>query len=133
MDYVTTCSCGKINVSASFPLPLEQYQARQCDCDFCVAHGLAYLSDANGTISFSAKEKMNQLKQGSEQATFWQCSNCKDIVVVTHSQNAETRGAVSKSLFAQKYKLKPSITVSPKKLSPSEKSERWSAAWSKVV
>lgn len=118
---------------AYFPSPIEEYQARECDCDFCISRGLAYLSDVNGTISFSPKELMNQLKQGSGQATFWECDSCHDVVAVTNKKNGEVRGAVSKQLFAQHFKLKPSVPISPKKLSPSEKSERWPNVWSKVV
>lgn len=133
MNYSTSCSCGKIKVVANFPSPIEEYQARECDCDFCILRGLAYLSDVNGTISFSPKEAMNQLKQGSGQATFWECDNCHDVVAVTNEKNGVIRGAVSERLFAQNFQLKPSVTVSPKKLSASEKSDRWPTVWSKVV
>ncbi|WP_353668024.1 hypothetical protein [Marinomonas sp. THO17] len=133
MSYSTSCSCGKITVVANFPSPIEEYQARECDCDFCISRGLAYLSDVNGTISFSPKETMNQLKQGSGQATFWECDNCHDVVAVTNEKNGVVRGAVSKRLFARRFQLKPSVTVSPKKLSASEKSVRWPNVWSKVV
>ncbi|UTW46110.1 aldehyde-activating protein [bacterium SCSIO 12696] len=133
MEYSSECKCGKVKVLASFPLPIEENQARECDCDFCVAHGLAYLSDVNGTISFSPKNQLNQLKQGSQQATFWQCSHCKQVIAVTHSKDGETRGAVSKALFERGFSLKPSIGVSPKKLSPEDKSERWPTVWSTVI
>lgn len=133
MNYSTSCSCGKVKVVAKFPSPIEEYQARECDCDFCTLRGLAYLSDVYGTISFSPKDTMNQLKQSSGQATFWECDNCHDVVAVTTEKNGEVRGAVSKRLFAQYFQLKPSITVSPKKLSASEKSDRWPTVWSKIV
>lgn len=133
MNYSTSCSCGKIKVTAYFPLPIEEYQARECDCDFCISRGLAYLSDAKGTISFSPKAQLNQLKQGSGQAIFWECNNCHDVVAVTNSKHDEVRGAVSKQLFAKHLTLKPSVIVSPKQLSASEKAERWSTVWSKVV
>ena len=133
MKYSTSCSCEKIKVVAIFPSPIEEYQARECDCDFCISRGLAYLSDVNGTINFSPKETMNQLKQGSGQATFWECDNCNDVVAVTNEKNGHVRGAVSKQLFAQHFKLKSSVTASPKKLSALEKSDRWPTVWSKVV
>ena len=133
MDYSSTCSCGSIKVNAFFPLSIEEYQARACDCNFCTSLGLAYLSDVNGTISFSPKSEMNQLKQGSEQATFWQCRTCEQVVAVTNTKDRETRGAVSKAIFEKKFSLKPSVTVSPKQLSPKGKTERWRTGWSKVV
>ncbi|WP_196157178.1 aldehyde-activating protein [Reinekea sp. G2M2-21] len=133
MEYQAECSCGQVKVSIRLPQPIEEYQARECDCDFCVRYGLAYISDANGTISFAPIQSMNQLKQGSGQATFWQCSHCTDFVAVTHDCNGVERGAVVKALFANKHKLKPSITVSPRQLQPKEKPIRWSAVWSRVV
>ncbi|CZF79624.1 MULTISPECIES: aldehyde-activating protein [Grimontia] len=133
MNYSSTCDCGEIKINVCFPLPIDEYQARACDCDFCVPRELAYLSDVNGTISFSPRNKMNQLKQGSGQATFWQCSNCKQVVAVTNTSKGETRGAVSKAIFAKKFSLKPSAFISPKNLSPKEKIERWPTVWSKVV
>lgn len=133
MKYYSTCYCGAIKINAYFPHSIEAYQARACDCDFCAPRGLAYLSDANGTISFSPQDQMSQLKQGSGQATFWQCNHCKQIVAVTNSENGEARGAVSKALFDNEFSLKPSIWVSPKHLAPKEKAERWSTVWSAVV
>jgi hypothetical protein len=112
---------------------IEEYQARACDCDFCVPRGLAYLSDVNGTISFSPADKMKQLKQGSGQAIFWQCRQCEQVVAVTNTKDGETRGALSKTLFEKQYNLMPSLAVSPKQLSPKEKAKRWTTVWSKVV
>jgi hypothetical protein len=131
--YSTSCPCGEIKVVVDFPRPIEAYQARACDCDFCTSRGLAYLSDVDGTLSFSPIQKMNQLKQGSGQAIFWQCQNCLHIVAVTSESNGVVRGAIAKQIFEQNFQLKPSINVSPKTLSPSEKTKRWLTVWSKVV
>ncbi|MDK2593871.1 aldehyde-activating protein [Pseudoalteromonas obscura] len=133
MKYCASCKCGNVEVSVNFPHPIEKYQPRECNCDFCLANGLAYLSDPNGTLSLTAKDPMKRLKQGSLQATFWQCPHCMDIVAVTHANNNKTRGAVSKQLFEAKYRIPPSIRVSPKKLSPTEKLIRWNTAWSTVI
>lgn len=133
MNYSTTCKCGTIKIKAFFPLSIEEYQARACDCSFCVPRELAYLSDVNGTISFSPTSELNQLKQGSEQATFWQCLHCEQVVAVTNTANGETRGALSKALFDEQFALRPSISLSPKQLSATQKAERWPTVWSLVV
>ncbi|WCN08745.1 hypothetical protein [Marinomonas mediterranea] len=132
MDYSTECSCGKNKALVQLPQAIEEYQARECDCDFCVSYGLAYISDVKGTLSFSPRQTMHQLNQGSGQATFWQCSNCKDIVAVTHRDNGEERGSVVKTLLS-KYTLQSSVKVSPKQLTSEAKPERWAMVWSKVV
>lgn len=98
-----------------------------------MARGLAYLSDPDGTLSFHPKDGMRQLQQGSEQASFWQCEHCDQVLVVTHEELGVLRGAVSKALFEKDYKLAPSVSVSPKQFSPREKTQRWSAVWSKVI
>lgn len=133
MHYSVSCNCGHVNISAFLPLPVEDYEARECSCRFCVSRGLAYISDVNGTISFDSLETMAQLKQGSGQAIFWQCNNCQQVVAVTNQSNGEIRGALSKKLFAKRYTLKPSISVSPQTLSPAQKAERWALVWSQVV
>ena len=133
MEYKARCSCGDIEIIINLPEPIESYSARKCDCDFCVPRCLAYLSDANGTLSFTPKDKLVQLKQGSGQATFWQCRNCEDVVAVSNTQNGDTRGAAVKGLFEGLYSLQESVTVSPKTLSAAEKLERWPLVWAKVV
>lgn len=133
MRYTGTCTCKKIEVVATFPRAIETYEARACDCDFCVARNLAYLSDANGTLSFSPRSGLQPLTQGSGQAVFWQCTSCHDVVAVTHEQDGQTRGAAAKSVFSDEHPLRPSVTVSPKTLSPQEKPQRWQQVWSRVV
>ena len=66
------------------------------------------------------------------------CMYCVCCVCVCHPRekfvkNGDFRGAVSKAIFENQYSLKPSVTVSPKRLSPEEKYERWLSVWSKVV
>ncbi|MGS2719409.1 hypothetical protein [Paraglaciecola aestuariivivens] len=133
MNYKLYCSCKQIEVAAFFPTDIENYQARACDCSFCLPLKLAYLSDANGSFSFGPKAKMEQLKQGSNQAIFWQCKGCKDIIGVTYQNAHEVRGALSQQLFLSQHNLLPAVEVSPKTLSPTEKTQRWSAVWSKVL
>ncbi|NMH60334.1 aldehyde-activating protein [Alteromonas ponticola] len=133
MNYSASCTCGKVSLSIDLPSPIDTYQTRECDCDFCVARGLAYFSDPDGTLSFAPEEALNPLEQGSGQATFWECDHCHQVVAVTNEQDGEVRGAASRQLFAQQYRLQASITVSPKQLSPAEKVERWRTVWCKVV
>lgn len=133
MKYTASCDCGRIDITVDFPHAIETYQPRACDCDFCMARGLAYLSDPDGTLSFAPKDGMRQLKQGSQQASFWQCEHCNQVLVVTHEEEGVLRGAVSKALFEKTYELAPAVWVSPKQFSPKEKTQRWSAVWSKVI
>ena len=129
MRFQTHCSCGNISVGLILPKPIESYRPRQCDCDFCMSNNIQYLSDSNGSLSIKPTTQLNQLRQGSEQAVFWQCSNCHQIVAVSHQYENEFRGALNAQLFSHEHQLPEAVVVSPKSLSPSEKRERWSSVW----
>ncbi len=133
MMYSSSCSCGKIQVKLSLPKSLSQYTPRACDCDFCTARNASYLSDPEGRLQITETEELDQLMQGSEQAIFWQCKSCHDLIGVTHEFENGLQGAVNANLFAESYKLQNSVPVSPKTLSPEEKRERWREGWMSVT
>ncbi|XOV77571.1 MAG: aldehyde-activating protein [Aestuariibacter sp.] len=132
MHYSACCSCGEVTVQISLPNPIEAYEPRQCDCDFCMARGLAYLSDPNGLLTITSEKPLKALKQGSNQASFLQCLGCDQVVAVTCQYETELRGAASSRLFAKHYQLATSSPVSPKLLSAVDKRERWLTLWAKV-
>jgi len=133
MGYSSTCRCGKTSVQLVLPNPIESYAPRECDCDFCQSNQITYLSDPEGSLFVASHEALNQSKQGSEQATFWHCSSCEQMVVVTNTLDDEVKGAVNGKLLSNKYTLQQPQAVFPKLLSPTEKRDRWSAAWLRVT
>ncbi|WDE01681.1 aldehyde-activating protein [Thalassomonas actiniarum] len=132
MNYSSTCSCGKVAIKISLPKNIEEYEPRACDCDFCMARSLSYLSDSNGQLKVYHSSELEPFKQGSEQASFWQCSSCHDLVVVTCEIDNHTKGAINARMFEKQYNLKPAVSVSPKTLAPEEKLNRWNTVWLKV-
>ncbi|WP_052155007.1 hypothetical protein [Aliiglaciecola lipolytica] len=132
-QYSVNCNCKSITVNISLPNTIESYQPRACDCDFCQSHNLSYLSDKDGTLSISPTAKLNTLKQGSQQASFLQCANCLQVVAVTYYSAELQKGAVSSELFSTSHALPEAIAVSPKRLSESEKVQRWSTMWLTIV
>ncbi len=44
------CYCGNIRILASFSQYLVTYSPRACDCEFCLKHGAAYVSDPEGSL-----------------------------------------------------------------------------------
>ncbi len=129
MEYSANCKCGKVAVLLSISHDIENLEPRECDCDFCSSHELIYLSESNGKLSIEAHDTLKQLKQGSEQAIFWQCVFCDQIIAVTSEFEGKIKGAVNGKLFAKDRKLKTPITVSPKLLSATEKRARWQTMW----
>ncbi|WP_299948534.1 hypothetical protein [uncultured Microbulbifer sp.] len=69
---------------------------------------------------------LEQIKQGAELASFWQCSSCYQFICVTYDFKIEIKGAVSGALFEC---FRQPVSVSPKTLSPEEKLERWGRVW----
>lgn len=129
MQYSASCRCGKIKVTLVISQPIENFQPRQCDCDFCRSHNLIFISEPEGHLSLVAQTDVIQLKQGSEQAKFWQCTSCQQIVAVSCEIAGNLKGTVNANLFAQSHKLKTPVVVSPKLLSLEQKRDRWAKAW----
>lgn len=132
MHYSASCSCGEVTIQFSLPNLIESYEPRQCDCDFCMARGLSYLSDPDGTLTITSAKPLKGLQQGSNQASFLQCTGCDEVVAVTCQYETELRGAASSKLFAKCYQLASSAPVSPKLLSAIDKRERWLTIWARV-
>ena len=132
MNYSSSCQCGKIEILLSLPHAIETIEPRMCDCDFCKSHELTYLSEPVGELIIKGNRGLRQLKQGSEQAIFWQCKSCNQIVAVTSEFEGQIKGAVNSNLFTKSRVLSPPVTVSPKILSPEKKRERWASTWLKV-
>ena len=132
MNYSANCQCGKVNINLALPHAIERYRPRVCDCEFCQQHRLSYISDKDGRLFIDSQVKLTPLKQGSEQAVFWQCPLCDDVVVVTAVLNGILKGAVNAQLFSWWLTLGSPIVVSPKRLPPGAKRDRWNASWLQV-
>ncbi|WP_339723509.1 hypothetical protein [uncultured Paraglaciecola sp.] len=94
--------------------------------------GIEYLSDPQGQITFVSNSPLRYEKQGSEQATFLQCSHCQTIVGVCYLSEEESVGSVNAKVLEQYLSLQGSVAVSPKKLSNAEKIGRWTELWSQL-
>jgi|TARA_Y100001954_G_C15633708_1_gene514041 hypothetical protein len=128
-NYLSNCLCGNVKISLSLPNSIEGYELRACDCEFCQSNRITYISDRGGSLLVASRAPLIQIKQGSEQATFWQCPSCKDVVAVTAMLNNGLKGAVNAQLFSRHLDLGVPVVVSPKFLSPKEKRIRWDSSW----
>ena len=132
MDYSACCHCKKIGVSLTLARPIDSYQPRACDCSFCQLHAVTYISAVDCALSIHPNGALRQLKQGSAQATFWQCTACYQIIAATHAFGDgidPLRGAVNSQLFSHQYQLPAPVSVSPQRLTPADKRKRWLSSW----
>ncbi|MGX5201071.1 hypothetical protein [Aliikangiella sp. IMCC44632] len=132
-SYQGACGCGNLSYQLALTQPLKNYLARYCDCDFCQQHQLAYLSDPAGSCRLYISNPVNRIKQGSEQAEFIQCENCKIIIAVTVKFNDDLIGAVNVNALVDNAESLQKVNVSPKQLNASTKLARWQQAWMKFI
>jgi len=127
------CNCGEVSFSLALSQPLNTYTPRVCDCDFCIARGIIYLSDPKGSLELHSKLPLKTVVQGSGQAKFLSCVSCDSVVAVIYCFEAGLKGAVNANLINGREQLQKVIVVSPKLLSPTEKIERWNSVWLQVT
>jgi hypothetical protein len=128
-----TCICGDVRCNIQLPQPAAAYAPRRCDCDFCTAQQLLYLSDAKGQLRIRANTRLTRIKQGSEQAEFLACSHCQTVVAVCYREAEICVGAINASLLQPQSQFATAVTVQPKLLAAETKTERWKQLWTPLV
>ncbi len=128
-QYKGACQCGDVRVELSLSGSLSGYSARACDCDFCRARNIAWLSDPQGRLRIRADRPLAALSQGSRQARFMVCRDCEQVICVAHQFESGWKGAVNAALLDEREQLSPAQTVSPKRLGPDDKKARWDQVW----
>jgi hypothetical protein len=125
------CHCGNIRVEVELIAAPDICHPRACDCDFCRKHGAAYISDPNGSLTLRIKHAGDSATyhQGSGQAEFILCRTCGVLVAVLLRSNVGLHGAVNVKALEGFERFAAERPVSPKKLSGSEKVQRWQDVW----
>ncbi len=130
--YLGSCHCNQVELQLTLPKPLQKYEPRACDCDFCMQRDVMYLSDPLSHLSILSTINLIHSKQGSEQAQFLSCVNCEQLVAVVSEIDGELRGAINAECLNDSSLMAKPISVNPQSLNPSEKRERWAQNWSRV-
>lgn len=128
------CHCGRVQTTHEIVRDASEYSPRACDCDFCRKHGASWLSDPQGALRVEARDvgDLRTYRQGSETADMLLCAHCGVLVAVAFRHRDGMFGAVNAACLEQITLGAPKI-VSPQRLSPAEKIERWRAVWSPVT
>lgn len=130
--YRGACACGCCTVLLALSSPLESHTPRACDCDFCVARGVAYLSAPDAQITLRSADGWRRERQGSGQAQFLSCAHCGELLAVVAPFDDGWRGAVNATQLDDQHLLAPAQAVSPKLLDASTKRSRWGTLWGRV-
>lgn len=124
-----SCKCGEVTVSIELPHKISEYSPRKCDCDYCIANNVSYISDPSGSLKILSTMTLIRIKQGAELADFLCCSSCDVLISVVYNFQAGIKGAVNVAVLDNLSHLKEGIRVSPKLLEPAEKLKRWESVW----
>jgi len=126
------CECGGVTVSLSLPASLDQYKPRQCDCDFCTSRNISYISHPHGELQIESANSLESLKQGSNQASFITCGNCKTVIAASINLDNKILGSLNAQLLDNFSILQKPVIVSPQILSAKEKVSRWQSNWGNI-
>jgi hypothetical protein len=124
------CHCGNIHVDLQLAQAPETYRPRACDCDFCVKHGAAYISDPLGTLRIEIKDSKNlgRYQQGSGTAECLLCTNCGVLIGAAYHGKEGTFATIN-SRVVEGTTFGTAVTISPKELGVTEKVARWRDLW----
>ena len=129
------CYCGNVSVEVVLSVPLPRFTPRACDCDFCVKHGAAYISDPEGRLILRLRnpDQVNAFTQGSGTAQFVICGVCGVLVGATCASGSNVLGTLNTRALANRRDLGAPQPASPRLLSKSEKLSRWEQIWFRDV
>jgi hypothetical protein len=129
--YQGGCHCGCVRWRMTTALAPEAIAPRACDCDFCLRHAAAWVSDALGRLQVQVRgAAMVRYRQGSGQAEFLLCGRCGVLVaVMARSGDGRWLGAANRNAFDERARFAAPTPVSPQQLGPDQKLARWSQLW----
>jgi hypothetical protein len=125
------CYCGNIHLTMTLSCELHAVHPRACDCDFCRKHGAEYVSDPLGSlhIRIKAEREVGRFRQGSDIAELLLCRTCGVLVGAFYRDGDQLFGTVNVRALEDYAAFGASVAVSPKSLSPDEKTKRWQQVW----
>lgn len=129
------CHCGNLRLEMGLRRAPDSYAPRVCDCDFCVKHAAAYISDPEGSLSLKVEDasRLTRYRQGSGQAEFLLCTGCGVLAAVVYEEAGRRYGAANARAFQGGEPFGAAQAVSPKQLGAAEKSARWQSVWFRDV
>lgn len=130
-SYAGGCHCGNIALEVELTEAAGAYRPRACNCDYCVRHAAAYLSDPRGRLAIRVEREsdLGRYRHGDGLADFLICRTCGVLVGATYADQSGRYGVVNRRAFADLSGFGPETPVSPKTLPAQAKTERWKKIW----
>jgi len=128
------CHCGALRWEFEGDQDLSALVPRACDCDFCMRHRAAWVSDPDGRLRIRAADPaLQRYRQGSGQAEFLLCRICGVLVaVIARADDGRLLGAANRNAFDAPVRFGDEAVVSPRVLAPEAKLARWTQVWMPV-
>lgn len=130
MEFLGKCKCGNSTILLEGAESLGALNPRICDCEFCKSNPSAIVSGPGLTITVSTENGgfTNRLN-GSEQAVFYHCAYCNQMLAVGAEIAGQQKGALNALLLDDQEHLGEPVAIQPRLLEPHEKLKRWSNLW----
>ena len=129
------CHCDNIRAELTLTRDLSDYNPRACDCGFCTRHRAAYISDPQGSliVRVANPAHVGRYRQGSGTAEMLLCRNCGVLVGALFHDGERDYATINARILDSAAACGADQTVSPQKLSATEKTDRWRRIWFKTV
>lgn len=126
-----SCHCGNVDLSMALTRAPAGLAPRVCDCDFCRKHGASYLSDPEGTLVVEVRDPdaLVCYRQGSGQAQMLVCGVCGVLIGALFETGEDRFAAINVRTVDGGVRFGDGQPVSPQRLAPEEKTERWEKLW----
>jgi hypothetical protein len=107
------------------------YHPRACDCQFCTAHGAAYLSDEKGSLSITIQNEgeISRYKQASGICDFLVCRNCGVLTNVLFQDGHDIYGSINVRSVSNHKAFSEAEKAHLVDLSDEERIQRWKRIW----
>jgi len=130
------CCCGRVHLAFTTATPPQAFRPRACDCSFCSARGIRYVSDPHGSLLIEADrpDTLREHRQGSRLAQFLLCRHCDQLIAVVFADGDRRYGTLNADCLHDRTLFPAPDTVSPGGIAaPEDRVRRWTALWTPQV
>ena len=96
----STCHCGNLRAALNTEKEPQDMWLRACQCDFCRSHNMRSLSDAEGRLEISGKDKshFNRYHFGLNMVDFLICKLCGNYIGAVQQVDGQLFGIINANL-----------------------------------